>query len=347
MHAAVPRKPVHRCLACRDLARLLGVAALALVVAGLVAAPALAQAGASPPRKSDLRPLWQQYPVNAGAGRVGSTTTGTQPTRRQPRPAAAKSDNGGGASLVVPLAAAGACLLLGVVAFLVFPGRRAQLPSTKGAKVTRFRSKRSEHEDVKDVMAEKEPVAMPVDPQQADAGAEPSEVGSPEAASQPVTPQRQRETPAASEPGRVAEHVGTVLKAAEDAAAKMIEDARAQAEEIRQAAEREAAARVEAAQASATRLQAETEQAHAKAAAVTNAAARYDELLSDTALAEDRLRRLVGGLRQVADRLDGLLMAPADADAANAADDSADEAHASPLVERLEANKTKAGVGTQ
>jgi cell division septum initiation protein DivIVA len=143
----------------------------------------------------------------------------------------------------------------------------------------------------------------------------------------------------------VGEHVEAVLKAAEEAADRLLEEARMRAIAIRDGADRDASARREAAQAEADRLTEEAEAAHTealataekvRAAAEEDAAAqraeaeevaaklradaerdaatfaertqaRHDELLHDTALAEDRLHRLVGGLREVADRLDGLL----------------------------------------
>lgn len=141
------------------------------------------------------------------------------------------------------------------------------------------------------------------------------------------------------------EHLESVLKAAEDAADRLLEDARMRAIAIRDGAERDASSRVEVAEATAARLTEESETAHAealaaaervRAAAEKDAAdqraeaeafaaklradaerdaasfaqqtqARHEELLNDTSLAEDRLRRLVGGLREVADRLDGLV----------------------------------------
>jgi cell division septum initiation protein DivIVA len=145
--------------------------------------------------------------------------------------------------------------------------------------------------------------------------------------------------------GRVGEHVESVLQAAEDAAARLVEEAEAHAKRIREDAERDAASRVDEARGTAARLTEEAQQFHSEARAtadevrataeeeastrradaeeeaarlradaerdastfVERTAARYEDLVNDTALAEDRLRRLVGGLRDVADRLDDLL----------------------------------------
>jgi hypothetical protein len=82
-------------------------------------------------------------------------------------------------------------------------------------------------------------------------------------------------------------------------------EALAAAQRVRAAANGDAAdVRAEAEEEAAT-LRAEAERDAATVAERTTA--RHQELLDDTALAEDRLRRLVDGLRDVADRLDGLL----------------------------------------
>jgi hypothetical protein len=141
----------------------------------------------------------------------------------------------------------------------------------------------------------------------------------------------QRETVARPSVG---EHVEAVLKAAEDAAEGLVEDARMRAIAIRADAEHDASSHLEEAHATAARLTEQAEAAHAEALAaaqrvraaansdaadvraeaerdavtvVERTTARHQELLDDTALAEDRLHRLVDGLRDVADRLDGLL----------------------------------------
>jgi hypothetical protein len=156
-------------------------------------------------------------------------------------------------------------------------------------------------------------------------------------------------TPEVARPN-VGEHVEMVLKAAEDAAENLVKEARIRAIAIRDDAERDATTRLDAANATAARLTAEAEAAHTEALAsaerVRAAAegdavaqraeaeeeaarlradaereaatfaertqARHEELMNDTALAEDRLRRLVSGLRDVANRLDGLLGPEAD-----------------------------------
>jgi hypothetical protein len=409
MFAAAQRKGIDDRLAGRDPVRLLCLTAVALVVAGLAAAPALgAQSGASPPPKSNLKPLWRGYPLNPGAGRVGSPSSPTQrpvpgPARHAPRSAPAANDTGGGLSPAVPLAAAGGFLLLGLIAaLLVFQSRSAPLSSTKGAGVTRFRSRRSNRDEVRTVTAERESVAERI--AAATAVPQPEEAEAPPATSMPVPPPGEAETaastetPAATETtaatastastddtaspdtsdsnerGGVGQHVETVLRAAEEAAAQLLEEARAKADEIRDGAELEAASRLEAAQAAASGLRSEAEQARAAAqrdatqqraqmeqevaarradaereASVISASAvkRYEELLGDTALAEERLRRLVGGLREVADRLDALLVAPAEATSANPTAGDGDVPQETTLVETLDPGTTKAGAGTR
>jgi len=151
----------------------------------------------------------------------------------------------------------------------------------------------------------------------------------------------------------VGEHVEAVLKAAEDAGERVVEDARMRAIAIRADAERDAASHIDEANVTAARLTEQAQAAHSealasaervRAAAEGDAAevraeaeedaaklradaerdaatiaerttVRYRELLNDTALAEDRLRRLVDGLRDVADRLDGLLAPAAEGEA--------------------------------
>jgi hypothetical protein len=240
--------------------------------------------------------------------------------------------------------------------------------------MSRFSGRRWKRQDVKVVSAKKDSVAERLDSEPAQAEAERHDIESEEATSRPASTETGLETAPTNEAGRFGEHVEAVLRAAEDAAARMIEEARAQAEEIRAAAEREAASRLEAAEAAASGLKSEAEQARAAAqrdaagqraqveeevakmradaereASMAGGAAaeRYEELLSDTALAEDRLRRLVGGLREVADRLDGLLVAPADAKSADATDGKGDGPEDSTLVETLDPTTTKAGVGTR
>lgn len=282
------------------------------------------------------------------------------------------------------MAVAGGFLLLGVVAaLLAFQSRWAPLSSTKGARMSRFSNKRSKREHAEAVTAKKEQVEARVEPEPKDAEAIPAAAASPEPTSAPAPPEKTPETAPANDAGRFGEHVETVLRAAEDAAARMIKEARAEADQILEAAKREAASRLDAAQTKASGLQAEAEQARAEALSAASemraaaqddaarqraqveeeaakmradaereassasgaAAERYDQLLSDTALAEDRLRRLVGGLRDVADRLDGLLVAPGGA--AEATDGNNVHRQDSTLVDTLDPNKTKAGVGTR
>jgi hypothetical protein len=174
----------------------------------------------------------------------------------------------------------------------------------------------------------------------------------------------------------VGEHVEAVLKAAEDAAERLVEDARMRAIAIRADAEREASSHIDAAHVTAARLTEQAEAAHSEALAsaervraaaegdavdvraeaeeeaaklradaerdaatmAERTTARHEELLNDTALAEDRLRRLVDGLRDVADRLDGLLQPTADEQAREPA---LPEQEPSSLEDALDPGQTK------
>jgi hypothetical protein len=173
---------------------------------------------------------------------------------------------------------------------------------------------------------------------------------------------------------RVGEHVEAVLRAAEDAAAKLVEEARAQAQEIRQTAEREASAKADDAEraraeavskaeavraatedeAARLRSSAEEEAANVRADAERDAetfavrtAARYEDLLNDTALAEDRLRRLVDGLRDVADRLDDLLEPAEDEEYEEPRGSALDEQEDATLEEALDPNQPRAGTWSE
>jgi hypothetical protein len=179
----------------------------------------------------------------------------------------------------------------------------------------------------------------------------------------------------------VGEHVETVLKAAEDAADRLVAEAQARATEIEESAERDAASRLHSAHAAALRVTEEAEAAHAEALAAAErirAAAdgdaadlraeaeeeaarvradaereaatfaertdsRYQDLLKDTALAEDRLRRLVGGLRDVADRLDELLAPAEDEAPREQSRDALDEPEDESLDEALDPGQTTTG----
>jgi hypothetical protein len=156
------------------------------------------------------------------------------------------------------------------------------------------------------------------------------------------TPPEQAHTPG---PFDVGSHVGAVLSAAEEAAARIHEEARRDAERLRQQAQKEAAARSEAARedadatrAEAERLRSEAEEwskqartaaeafatdrraeAEAEARRIVSAAERQatsfseeaerrqQALKMDVSLAEDRLRQLSTGLHDLAARLDNLL----------------------------------------
>jgi hypothetical protein len=174
----------------------------------------------------------------------------------------------------------------------------------------------------------------------------------------------------------VGEHVEAVLKAAEDAAERLLEDARMRAIAIRADAERGASSQIDEAHVTAARLTEQAEAAHSEALAsaervraaaegdaedvraeaeaeaarlradaerdaatmAERTTARHQELLNDTALAEDRLHRLVDGLRDVADRLDGLLV-PADEE--QAGESALLEQERSSLEDALDPGQTK------
>jgi len=171
--------------------------------------------------------------------------------------------------------------------------------------------------------------------------------------SSPEIPQRPRTAPdlnRAPDLSRVAGHVGSVLQAAEEAAARIQEEARQDAERVLGEAQQEASEHADAARkhasssrAEAERLRSEAEEwiAQARAAAERDAAdrradaesearrilsaaesqvealgketeRRQQALRTDISLAEDRLRQLVSGLREVAARLDTLLSPSSD-----------------------------------
>jgi len=136
---------------------------------------------------------------------------------------------------------------------------------------------------------------------------------------------------------RFGEHVSSVLNAAREAAARIEEEARDEAERIRGQAKAEARSRVEAAreEAEATRNEAQASRAEAEAYAAQQrseaqakaksvvveaerhavamgeeAKRREQSLKMDISLAEDRLRQLALGLHEVAARLDSLLGGP-------------------------------------
>jgi cell division septum initiation protein DivIVA len=179
---------------------------------------------------------------------------------------------------------------------------------------------------------------------------------------------------------RVVGHVGSVLQAAEEAAARIQEEARQDAERVLGEAQQEASERADAARkhasssrAEAERLRSEAEEwiaqtrdaterdaadrradAESEARSILSAAERQVEALgketerrqqalrTDISLAEDRLRQLVSGLREVAVRLDMLLSTSSDrqddADLAIEREDALMEA-ITPPREREEATK--------
>jgi hypothetical protein len=378
MNAAAQRTPGGPTLPVVRRAGTVGLAALGLFAACLLAAPAVAASGSSAPGKGDLQPLWRGYPLDPGAGQVDRTsggTSGRERTHAGPTPA---EPAGGGSSVLVPLAAAGGSVLLAALAaLLVLRGRWTPPSLMKGARMSRFLNKLSQREAARTASGEiREVIAIKPETDEEEA-VQPE----PEAAEAAVAPEA-TEAPAESavnDASGVGKHVQTVIKAAEDAAARLIGEARAQAHEVRETAEREASSQVEAASATAARLTEEAERAHAEALAAAaqaraaaeeeaaarraeaeeeaetvraeaerdassfgrEAAERYEELLTDTALAEDRLRRLVDGLRDVADRLDDLLEAEDDEEPT----DRPGAEHDATLEEALEPTMPKAGAG--
>jgi DNA-binding ferritin-like protein len=232
--------------------------------------------------------------------------------------------------------------------------------------MARFRKRLSRQESDENLPAAEDDIAERL----ASYGAEPeARMAEPE----PTEPEAQlteseQEAPAPADTANIAAHVQNVLKAAEDAAARVLEEARAKAAEIRGGAERERAARIEAAEAEAARLREEAEREHGAALAAataaraeadeeaetiraeaeraassfeTTTASRYEQLLKDTAFAEERLRRLVRGLREAADHLDSLL-GPRGAQAEEEPDADAEEPS---LVDALEPHGSTADVG--
>jgi len=370
MHAAAQRTPSSRLFA-QNGVRFVLLSAVAVAAASLAVAPAAAAgSGGAPQGKGNVQPLWKSYPLDPGAGRVGHTAV-QKPAVRAEHSAAGGS--GGGSSVTVRLVGGIAALLFLVVGtLLVLRSGQSRRAPTKGERMNWFTNKRpgrdaSEdgfeveedaaskgRDSIPEVVAVREVKPTLVE----DAPPEPAPpTRRPEP---PPTPRRDATQelptrPSANERARVGEHVESVLKAAEDAAAHLIEEARAQAREIREAAERESASGREAA--AGARAAAENDAATIRAAAKEEAEAirvaaqrhaatfeeeaeaRYDELLNDTALAEDRLRRLVDGLRDVADRLDDLLEPAEDEEP----DDEPTVQPGASLEQALDPNATQAG----
>jgi cell division septum initiation protein DivIVA len=166
----------------------------------------------------------------------------------------------------------------------------------------------------------------------------------------PQRPQAEPGLNRAPDLNRVVGHVGSVLHAAEEAAARIQEEARQDAERLLGEAQQEASERADAARkhasssrAEAERLRSEAEEwiaqaraaverdaadrradAESEARSILSAAEREVEALgketerrqqalrTDISLAEHRLRQLVSGLREVAARLDTLLSTSSD-----------------------------------
>jgi hypothetical protein len=361
MDAAAQRTLLSRLIA-RDRVKRAVLAVGVLAASTFLVAPAAAAgSGGSGHDKGNLQPLWKSYPLDSGAGRVGKTPAQRARTH-QPTTAAEHSagGSGGGTSVTLrALAAGGVLLLMALATLLVLRTGRSRTAPTKGERMSWFTNKMPGRDAsggppddtipevvaVRDVEAVRDLKPVVIE----DVSPEPP----PPAEAPPEPPQR----PSANERAQVGAHVETVLKAAEEAAAQLVAEARAQAQEIRESAERESSSRHAAAadaraaaedEAAKIRLAAEQEAEAIRAAAERHAAtyeqeaeARYDELLNDTELAEDRLHRLVEGLRGVADRLDDLL-APEEDEAPVEAAEPVGEQHAT-LEDALDPGGTKAG----
>jgi F0F1-type ATP synthase membrane subunit b/b' len=170
-----------------------------------------------------------------------------------------------------------------------------------------------------------------------------------------LTPKEDEAVELVTDYGKLGEHVTSVLEAANAAAAKIRDEARASAERLAERTRNEATALLEEAGVETEHLRAETEkeiretrqrandyaaekrrEAEGEAAAIvarakreasehTNAAQeRGSALASNVALSEERLRQLVGGLRDLAGRLEELVQAePPREDSPNVPSDEA------------------------
>ena len=311
----------------------------------------------------------------------------------QNRTATLDTSGGGGTSPLVPLAALAALLLLGTAAVLVFRRRPEPVP-TKGAQMPRFLSRRSKSDSAPTAPGRTDDLAVlvasyagakaaetdPADPaeQREASGAETYATAEAMPAHDEPSPEEEpatteEETPVAAETtaspeagagsgdggtardtAHVAAHVASVLQAAEEAAARLVDDARQKAENLPREAERDAAALIEAAEARAARVEAEAEQvrceaeaaatetrasaerdaatiraeaerdaANIRAAAERDASSiqaaaerRRDALLRDAAIAEERLRGLMGAMRDLTSQVDTILDEGGEAEAA-------------------------------
>ena len=257
------------------------------------------------------------------------------------------------------------------LATLLFLRNTASPPRLKkGARMARF-TKRFSRQAVAEGSAA--PVGEDVAARLASYGAGPeaptAEPQQPEPEAHVMDSAPEHEGPPVTDTMNIATHVQTVLKAAEDAAGRVLEEARAEAADVRAAAERDSSSRIEDAEREVARLRQDAEREHKAALAAAAAArteakeeaetiraeaerdassfeaiavSRHEELLKDTALAEERLRRLVGGLREVADHLNSLL-----GRGIGRADDEEADAHTDEpsLVEALEPQGSTADIG--
>jgi hypothetical protein len=318
-----------------------------VVVTALSVPPLSAAAGARPAREptpgaSDsaardkaLQKLWRTYPLRP-------KTEGT--ARPSPPPARADTGsqlrNGGGSQNWLWIIVGTALTLFATAAVVV------TLLSNfrhRGGHMDKFRltGARDRHARKDEDESQDEPTAE----ERLDAGAR---VARYLGTGPDRSPESEQTRPLGSDFDRLGGHVSSVLTAAEEAAVRIQEEARQEAERVREQAENEAAARAEAVRedadatrAEAERLRSEAEEwtkqtrtaaekyaaerrseaetearkiltaAELQAASFSKEAERRQQALKmDISLAEDRLRQLASGLHDLAARLDKLLSTP-------------------------------------
>jgi hypothetical protein len=142
----------------------------------------------------------------------------------------------------------------------------------------------------------------------------------PEVEAEAVEPaDEQNPTELMADYGKVGEHVASMLESARAAALKIRDEARREALRVAERSRDEAAEIVADARSKASRLEAEAAELRAEAAEVLSRAqhkaseqtraaeGRQTALDKNVALAEERLGQLVGALRDLANRLEGVL----------------------------------------
>jgi hypothetical protein len=276
--------------------------------------------------------LWKTFPL-----RQQTTPRRESQPRSQPRGHHDRSRNW--LWLLIATTVALSATATAVVSFLTHTRQR-------GGHIDRFRPAQESRKANDESQQGQEPLAE----REQDTGAEPV-IGylSPAEAS---SPDSGSETSVVTEDeavfDRLGEHVSSVLSAAKAAAVRIQEEARQEAEHVRDLAHKDATERLEAARedadatrAEAERLRSEAEdwskqtraaeensaadrraQAEAEASDILSAAEReaasfsenaqrrQQALKMDISLAEDRLRQLAAGLHELAGRLDTLLSTP-------------------------------------